>query len=108
MKKIQLIACFLALSSLISCSSCPDQYGDDDGEERQNFSLRYERSPNDWQPVVGAFGYIPTDSVKLYDENYVLIDNFSTKEGGTSSFIYIDENTPIATDITKIYYLYLS
>jgi rubredoxin len=108
MKKIQLIAYFMALLSFWGCSSCPDQYGDDDGEEKQNLSLRYERNPNEWQPVIGAFGYIPTDSVKLYDENYILIDNFVCKQGGTCSFVYIDENTPNETDITKTYYLYLS
>ena len=108
MKKIQLIACFLALSSLISCSSCPDQYGDDDGIEKMYFNLRWQPRPDVWQPIIGAFGYIPTDSAKLYDNNHVIISDFSTKEGGQSSFTIIDSSTPRGEDIFNTYFLYLS
>ncbi len=109
MEKIQLIAYWIAILSFWGCSSCPDEFGDyDDGEKRQNFSLRYERSPNNWQSVVGAFGYIHEDSVKLYDENYNIVEDFMADVGGRCSFVYIGRDTPKEEDITKTYYLYLS
>ncbi|AFM04841.1 hypothetical protein Fleli_2476 [Bernardetia litoralis DSM 6794] len=109
MKKIQLIIYFVILSSFIACSSCPDEFSDDDdGEKRQNFSLRYERSIDNWQPVVGAFGYIHEDSVKLYDESYDIIESFVTDVTGDCSFVYVDTDTPKETNLIKIYYLYLS
>ena len=109
MKKLQLLACFMALSSFISCDSCPEGFGDDDdGEKRQNFSLRYERSPDNWQPIIGAFGYIHEDSIILYDEDYNEIEHFTADVTGDCSFTYVNSNTPKEEDLTKIYYLYLS
>ena len=98
----------MAMLSLYGCSSCPDQYDNDDGEQSQYFSPSYERTPNNWQPVVGAFGYIHEDSVKLYDENYTPIKDFVANTGGNLVFTYIYPNTPKEEDITKTYYLYLS
>lgn len=82
MKKIKILAYIMALLYFSACSSCPDQYGDDDGEERLYFTLRYEQNTNDWRPVIGAFGYIPEDSVKMYDVNGNLIDDFWIATGG--------------------------
>jgi len=105
---MQLIAFWIAMLSFYSCSSCPDQYGDDDGTEQMNFSLRWQPYPNQWQAAIGAFGYIPKDSVKLYDENYTLIESFYATDGGVCSFTIIDETTPRGEDIVKQYYFYLS
>ena len=109
MRKLQLLAIFLATSFLWSCDACPDEFGDyDDGVQRQGFSPSYEHSPNNWQPVVGAFGYIHIDSVKLYNQDYTLVEDFVVQAGGNLSFPYVYPNTPKEENITKTYYLYLS
>ncbi len=110
MKKIQLIAVWMAMLSFCSCSDkCGDQFGDyDDGTEQVYFSLRWQPTPDNWQPAIGAFGYIHEDSVKLYDENYILVDDFSADVGGRCFFTLIDRSTPRREDIVKQYYLYLS
>lgn len=108
MKKIQLLAYLMALSLLAACSSCPDQYGDDDGTEKMYFSLRWQPRPDVWQAAIGAFGYIPKDSVKLYDEDYNLVESLHISDGGRCSFTIVDETTPRGEDVVKQYYFYLS
>ena len=110
MKKLQLLAFWIAILSLWGCSDkCSDQFGDyDDGEEKMYFSLRWQPYPGQWQAAIGAFGYIPKDSVKLYDENYNLVDNLHVANGGVCYFTIIDENTPRGEDVVKQYYFYLS
>ena len=110
MKKNQLIAVWIAILSSYGCNSCPDNgLGDyDDGIQRMNFSLRWQPYPNQWQAAIGAFGYIHQDSVKLYDENYILVDDFSADVGGVCSFILTEPKTPRGEDIVRQYYLYLS
>ena len=108
MKKLYLLFFLIVLSFSSACSSCPDQYGDDDGTEQMYFSLRYEKTPNNWQPAIGAFGYIPTDSVKLYDENYSIVESFYVSEGGRCLFTIIDNSTPRGEDVVQLYYFYLS
>ena len=110
MKKLQLIAFWIAMLSFYGCNSCPDDgLGDyDDGIEKVYFSLRWQPYPNQWQAAIGAFGYIPQDSVKLYDENYILVKNFSADVGGRCSFNVVDPKTPRGEDIKRKYYLYLS
>ena len=109
MKKLQLLAYFMALSSLISCDSCPEGFGDeDDGEKRQNFKVIYERTPDNWQPIIGVFGIYPAQTIKLYDENYQLVESFGASTTGQCNFVYVDINTPKEKDIIRTYYLYLS
>ena len=109
MKKLQLLAYFMALSSLISCDSCPEGFGDeDDGEKRQNFTVIYERTPDNWQPIIGVFGIYLAQTIKLYDENYQLVERFGASITGQCNFVYVDVNTPKEKDIIRTYYLYLS
>ena len=110
MKKLQLLAYFMALLLFGGCNSCPDNgLGDyDDGIQLMNFSLRWQPYSDQWQAAIGAFGYIPQDSVKLYDENYNLVDDFTADVGGICSFILTDPKTPKGEDIVRQYYLYLS
>ena len=112
MKKLQLIVCFLALLLFGSCNSCPgDGLADeDDGEKRFYFTLRYQPTPNNWQPAIGVFGIYPKDSVKLYDENLKLVDDFwiATGGGGESSIPIVNQMTPHGQDIVKTYFLYLT
>ena len=110
MKEIYLLASFMVLLLLSGCNSCPnDGLGDyDDGIQLMNFSLRWQPYPNQWQAAIGAFGYIHQDSVKLYDENYILVKDFSADVGGRCSFILTDPKTPKGEDIVRQYYLYLS
>ena len=108
MKKLQLLAFWMAILSFWGCSSCPDQYGDDDGTEEMYFSLRWQPYPDQWQAAIGAFGYIHEDSVRLYNENYELVESFYADEGGVCSFTIIDGSTPRGEDIVQKYYFYLS
>ncbi len=72
MKKIQLIAFWMAMLSLSSCSEslCDDPFSDNTGIEqtlRQGVSLRYEVSPGNWQSMIGINGIYRLDSILLLD-----------------------------------------
>ncbi|AFM04843.1 hypothetical protein Fleli_2478 [Bernardetia litoralis DSM 6794] len=110
MKKLQLLACFIALLSLWSCNlTCDEEIGSYGNEEKkQYFTVIYERTPNNWQPIIGAFGIYPAQTVKLYNENYELVESFGASTTGQCNFVYVDVNTPKEKDIVRTYYLYLS
>lgn len=98
----------MATLFISSCSlTCDEEIGTD-GEKRQNFRVIYERTPNNWQPIIGLFGIYPPETVKLYDENYEPVESFRASTTGDCNFVYVDINTPKEEDITRTYYLYLS
>ena len=110
MKKLQLIAFWIAMLSFYGCSlNCDEEIGSYGNEEqKQYFSPSYEQTPNNWQPIIGVFGIYPVDSIQLYDENYEPVESFGKSVTGDCNFVYVDVNTPKEKDLVKTYYLYLS
>ncbi len=112
MKKIKLIAFWMAMLSFSSCSEslCPDKLkaGDDDeGGLNQSVLVKYKKADGNWQNVIQPYGYIQEDSVQLYNENYEVEPTFYLS-GDIVTFQHADENTPRGEDLSQTYYLYLS
>lgn len=128
MKKLQLLAYFMAISGLLAACSLVeneedcDPFGlDYEGSRKQPtlyFSLRYEREPNNWQPMIGYVYHF--DSVWLYDENFRRIPDFRTEQsaektpffvkdyGGKNYFSFPKKGTPYGKDLKTTYYLRLA
>ena len=110
MKKLQLLAFWMAMLSFSSCSVCPDQLDGDpllEGKKWQNFSLQWEPYPGQWQAMIGAFGLYDHLKVKLLDETGKEVEEFETNVGGRCTFPYVDSSTPRNEDITRTFYLVL-
>jgi hypothetical protein len=128
MKKLRLLAYFIALSGLLAACSLVeneedcDPFGVDyEGEKKQpdvSINLRYEREPNNWQPMIG---YVyREDSVWLYDENFRRIQETKSPKAeeapfythsfgsGVMIFSFPEKNTPTGKDVTTTYYLRLA
>ena len=91
-------------------SVCPDQLDGDpllDGKKWQNFSLRWQPYPGQWQAMIGAFGLYDELKVKLLDEEGKEVEDFYADGGGSCTFPYVDSSTPRNEDITRTFYLVL-
>jgi hypothetical protein len=128
MKKLRLLAYFIALSGLLAACSLVeneedcDPFGlDYEGSRKQPtlvFNLRYEREPNNWQPMIGYVYQL--DSVWLYDENFNKIQILEEADadktpffvtgynGGKARMSFPEKNTPVGRDIVSTYYVRLA
>ena len=112
MKKIQLIAFWMAMLSLSSCSEslCDDPFSASDGAEitlRQGVSLRYEVSPGNWQSMIGINGIYRLDSVQITDEAGNPCVRCKKDSQGVD-FTFADKNSPRGVDLVTTHYLYLT
>lgn len=112
MKKLQLLACFMALLLIWGCSEslCGDRFTEEDGAEiplEQGISLRYQNSSGEWQSMIGIYGPYRWDSVRIYDENWNQI-NPSNLSNHHFYLEYGNKDTPRGIDIVKTHYIYLT
>ncbi|AFM04844.1 hypothetical protein Fleli_2479 [Bernardetia litoralis DSM 6794] len=112
MKKLQLLAFWMAMLSLFGCSEslCGDRFTQKDGNEiplKQGVSLCYQNSSEEWQSAIGIYGIYRLDSVRLYDENGNICTGCSGDNQGFY-FTYADKDTPQGVDMVVTHYLYLT
>lgn len=112
MKKLQLLAYFMALLLVWGCSEslCGDRFSYYDGAEKTldlGISLRYELTPGNWQSMIGIYGPYRWDTVKIYDENMEIYDRYDYNNHDFG-LTYGDKDTPRGVDIVKTFYLYLN
>ena len=111
MKKLQLIAYFMALLLLGGCSEslCGDRFTEKDGLENtleQGVSLRYQNTAGEWQSAIGIYGIYTWDTVQVYDEDWNIVKGAADNQG--FYITYADKNTPQGIDMVVTHYLYLT